>query len=144
MTSSDLSWLGTLAKVEDSPAYDVGKSLRASTCNQNDRASLPSMTESAAPEGPTTTTLKRQNAVRHPKNRRTLPTIDEVLCEDQHADGADDFVDDPAHDNPRHTTGSRFYEHIERPETIRTVSETDINLGLGGRIKRWVNRVLDR
>ena len=144
MASEDLSWLGTLAEVDDGPAYDVGKSLKAPVQRQDSRASLPSMIQSTAPESSTPTTLKRQNAVRRPKNRRTLPTIDEVLCEDQPAGGTDNFSETCGDDTRRHTTGSRFYEQIERPETIRTMSETDVNLGLCGRIKRWVNRALDR
>lgn len=145
MASEDLSWLGSLAEAEESPAYDLGNSLIvASTLDHDGRASLPSMTAMAPTDSSATTTLKRQNAVRRPKNRRTLPTIWEVNEAARQADGTSGFIDTTDNDTRRHTTGSRFYEHIERPATIRTMSETEDRLGLGARIKRWVKRALDR
>lgn len=78
--------------------------------------------------------------------KRTLPSIDEVICTAQkQTNDRGKYVDTCGHDNARHTISPRFYEDFaERPDTARSASIIETRGGLREALRVCKKKIMRR
>lgn len=134
MATADSSWLAPLDNMG-------GENLAL------DLSTLPSQLRNTASglDGAPAQNLKRANAVRRPKMKRTLPTIDEVRRSEFYANIDRMQPGGGYHHNPRPNAPSRFYENFDgRPETVRSASIIASRRGFRAKLKSCVKKLLCR
>lgn len=134
MATADSSWLAPPDNMDSLPLA-------------RDLSTLPSQVRHAASgiDSAPTQTLKRANAVRRPKMKRTLSTIDEVRLSDFYSNMERMQPSGGYCHNPRPNAPSRFYENFDgRPETVRSASVIVRRRGFRAALKSCVKQLLCR